>query len=115
MHGTGLLLVVAVCVGSLPAQKCGTGDDISCICEWKWEDRAHSQARGYFLTEEFWNRVPKVCWKELIQVRFTKRPDKKNLVPGADRTRVTSPALPEALKRARKENKLVFFIGMTGG
>lgn len=108
----GSLLVLLV-IGSTPAQKCDFDEHISCICKWKFENRPHTSARGYFLTEQFWNRVPKVCWKEMVQFTCTERPAKGTKVK--DRTKVSSPILPKALARAKQENKLVFFIGLTGG
>lgn len=85
---------------------------ITCICSWQWESRPHTSCRGYFITERFWDRINKVCWKEFVHFVCQDEPAKGMKF---DRKRVRSPILAAALDRAKKENKLVLFIGLTGG
>ena len=87
-------------------------EDMCCICSWQFEDRPYTNARGYFHTQEFFGEIHKVCWSELIDVLCTSREGLASVERGP---LPVSPALDRALEIATEENKLVFFLGLTGG
>ena len=126
MKPLALLVAMAVATAPLATQSCPTVDvpkvpcafkGMTCICNWKFENRPHTSARGYFMTEKFWNEVHKTCWSELIQFMNTeprpraKKGERLRMVPD----RINTPVLQPALEAAFQQKKLVLFIGMTGG
>ena len=88
---------------------------MSCICKWEYVDRPYTSARNYFLTKEFFDKVQKVCWSELIQFMNESPRPKRGEAPKFATDVLRSPVLEPALKAAAKQNKLVLFIAMTGG
>lgn len=82
-----------------------------CLCKWKWENRPYTPARSYFVTEKFWTQVKKVCWGEIAQFECVEKPTRG----AAQAKKIESPVLAKALEEAKKQGKLVLFLGMTGG
>lgn len=75
-----------------------------CICNSR-------EGRIYSDTEELWKKVINGCWNKLGDFICTEECDKgcKYIKRGY------SSLMDEALAEAKKQNKLVFFIGSTGG
>jgi hypothetical protein len=87
-----------------------------CICNWKYVNKPYTHVRNYFLTEEFWGKISKVCWGEIAQFECgDKKAEGKKALPGKGNREIKSEALDKALEEATKSSKLVFFIGLTGG
>ena len=98
-------------LGTTAQAQCEFQKTISCLCEVKWVDRPYTTGCNYFTTEQVWNQVSRTCWSDFVQFVCTESPPRKRKA----RTSITGPLLNQALTRAKRESKLVFFIGMTGG
>lgn len=83
-----------------------------CICKWTWQDRPYTGPMNNFITEKVWNDVKKVCWGEIARFECTEKPGKKEKF---EQSKIKSPVFAKGLEAAKKEGKLVLFIGLTGG
>lgn len=91
-----------------PPEECRRGG--ICLCKWTWSDRPYTNARNYFITEDFWKRIHRVCWGEIAQYECVEKPRGRK-----QPKEICSPVLDRAFEEARRRDRLVLFLGMTGG
>jgi hypothetical protein len=83
-----------------------------CLCSWERFEALpnRNQPFGYFVTEDLWKEVRKVCWNDLVQHECLRAPK-----GGGQPKKIDSPVLERALADAKKSGKRVLLIGRTGG
>lgn len=99
-------------------EKCSSVGHGGCMCKHKFKHERFNQPKQEYRSAETWTPLRKICYADIAQFGTTldrnENYDAKYPLQ-TDRGIVKSPALDKALEEAKKQNKAVFFIGLTGG